>query len=112
MPIRPCLLFCLAMLASAASQAMPNGEDLYQQNCAVCHGDKAQGKVGPKLAGDSSKWSKKLFERAVLKGIDDGGKPLKSPMPHWNKSSLKEDNGQPPTTEEIDAIQQYIRKLH
>ena len=99
-------------LVSLPCLAAPNGEDLYQQNCAVCHGERAQGKVGPKLAGDSSQWKKALFERAVLQGIDDEGKPLKTLMPHWSQSSLKEDQGKAPTKEEIDAIQQYIRTLH
>jgi mono/diheme cytochrome c family protein len=99
------------LLLPTAALAAPNGQDLFQQNCAVCHGDRAQGKIGPKLAGDSSKWSPELFVRAVLKGVDDEGKPLKAPMPHWSQSSLKEDSGKPPTPEEIIAIQHYIRSL-
>jgi len=106
------LILVLLLLCTSPVFAAYDGQDLYQQNCAVCHGDKAQGKIGPRLKGDSSKWSSHLFQRAVLNGIDDGGKQLKSPMPHWSNSSLKEDSGKPPTAAEIDAIQKYIRTLY
>ncbi|AAQ60531.1 MULTISPECIES: c-type cytochrome [Chromobacterium] len=99
---------CFYSLIAAAS----DGKALYQQNCAVCHGAHAQGKTGPRLAGDASKWRKQLFERAVLEGVDDEGKALKAPMPHWGNSSLKEDHGKPPTKEEVDAIQAYLKTLH
>lgn len=28
-----------------------SGEEVYQQQCAVCHGDVGEGKIGPQLAG-------------------------------------------------------------
>jgi mono/diheme cytochrome c family protein len=102
-------IVALLLISPPAWPAAPDGKMLFQQNCAVCHGDRAQGKIGPKLAGDSSKWPPRIFERAVLTGIDDEGKPLKAPMPHWNQSSFVSDQGKVPSKAEIDAIQRYIR---
>ena len=65
----------------------------------------------PKLVGDAANWTPELFERAVLKGIDDEGKPLNRVMPHWGSSSFSEDHGKPPSKAEIDAIQKYLRTL-
>ena len=43
------------------------GETVYAQSCAGCHGDAAQGGVGPKLAGAA-------ISLAAVKGqIDNGG---------------------------------------
>jgi hypothetical protein len=46
----------------------------------------------------------------VLKGIDDAGKPLKTPMPHWQLASFKTDNGRQPSKAEVDAIQHYLHE--
>jgi hypothetical protein len=66
--------------------------------------------LAPKLAGDASEWKPAVFEQAVLSGIDDHGKPLKSPMPHWKSASFAKDNGAAPNKAEIDAIQHYLHK--
>ena len=100
------LLSCSLVVA-----ATPDGKALYQDNCASCHGAKGQGANGPRLVGDASKWSARLFERAVLSGIDDHGKPLKSAMPHWQNASLKSDHGVAPTRAEIKAIQHYLNQI-
>lgn len=99
------LLFCSSTIASS-----PDGEALYQENCSACHGPQGIGGSAPKLAGDASEWKSKVFEQAVLNGIDDHGKPLKAPMPHWKGASLKSDNSATPNKLEIDAIQQYLHK--
>ncbi|MEO6017323.1 MAG: cytochrome c [Polaromonas sp.] len=104
-----------SLIALSASAAGLDGKTLYQQNCASCHGDNAKGGTsevkGPKLAGDASKWSLKLFSRAVLSGIDDKGKKLELAMPHWKDASFKSDQGKAPTKQEIAAIHRYLRKL-
>ena len=87
------------------------GKTIFQENCAKCHGDNAKGGSGPNLVGDASKWSRKLFQRAVLMGIDDHGKPLESAMPHWKLVGFNNDQGKPPTKAEINAIQDYLRKI-
>jgi mono/diheme cytochrome c family protein len=105
------ILLTLTWLAVPAFAQQPDGKKLFQENCAICHGDHAQGKIGPKLVGDSSKWSNRLFERGVLHGIDDENKKLKPPMPVWQNSSFKSDAGQPPSKQEVDAIHHYLQTL-
>ncbi|MBK5400467.1 cytochrome c [Pseudomonas sp. TH39(2020)] len=99
------LLSCSSTMASP-----PDGETLFQDNCSVCHGPRGMGGSAPKLAGDASEWKSKVFERAVLSGIDDHGKPLKAPMPHWAGTSFKSDNGAMPSKLEVDAIQKYLHQ--
>ena len=104
-------LAIMALLScSSAMASPPDGETLFQDNCIVCHGHRGMGGSAPKLAGDASEWKSKVFERAVLSGIDDHGKPLKAPMPHWAGTSFKSDNGVKPSKLEIDAIQKYLHQ--
>ncbi|WP_174874868.1 c-type cytochrome [Vogesella oryzae] len=102
-------LCCYSALASAGDNS--KGKELFQTNCAACHGEHGEGKhgVAPRLAGDASRWSLKLFERAVLSGVDDNGRKLKLMMPHWQNGSFKGDNGNAPSKEEIAAIHQYLK---
>ncbi|MGV8917059.1 MAG: c-type cytochrome [Pseudomonas sp.] len=67
------------------------------------------GLKAPKLVGDASTWEPQLFERAVLQGIDDKGEPLNRVMPHWGSSSFRSGHGNPPTKEQVDAIQRYLQ---
>lgn len=108
-------LVVLANLAAVASAAELDGKSLYQENCAACHGVAGKGGTsgvkGPRLVGDASKWSAKLFLRAVLEGKDDEGRVLKTEMPHWKDASFKVDKGVPPSKEEVEAIHKYLRGL-
>ena len=85
--------------ASAVSSSIPakgaaaSGESVYKKNCAGCHGDKGEGKSGPKLAG------KKLAASAVQKVVTDG-KPPK--MPAFGKKL---------SAAEIKAVADYVSKL-
>ncbi|WP_135229352.1 c-type cytochrome [Deinococcus fonticola] len=71
--------------ASAAPSAAA-GKKVFDANCAACHGDKAQGAIGPSLK-DASKWKYDLFKRALKQGKDDKGVPLKAMMPKFPKLS-------------------------
>ncbi|WP_040652348.1 c-type cytochrome [Pseudogulbenkiania ferrooxidans] len=101
----------LLLSCTFAFAAAPGGKALYQDNCASCHGAKGQGGNGPRLVGDASQWPARLFQRAVLSGIDDHGRPLKAAMPHWQNASLKSDHGAAPTQVEIKAIQRYLKQI-
>ncbi|MFZ2388164.1 MAG: cytochrome c [Polaromonas sp.] len=105
--------FVLAgLLLSLSALAAPlNGKALYQENCASCHGAAGKGDSAPKLAGDASQWSTRLFERAVLTGVDDRGRALKIAMPHWKEGSFKSDDGSAPSKKEVVAIQHYLRAV-
>ncbi|WP_160285981.1 c-type cytochrome [Pseudomonas knackmussii] len=67
---------------------------------------------GPKLVGKASDWTTELFERAVLKGVDDNGNPLSGEMPHWGSSGFSQDHGKLPTKSEVEAIQKYLQVLN
>lgn len=97
-------------LSVPALAASVNGQQIYTTNCAGCHGAKAQGGVGPSLHG-AANWSYALFSRAMLKNVNDKGKPLKPPMPHWGKVGFAGDKGKAPTDAEMKALQAYLKTL-
>lgn len=101
----------LLILGFASAASVPHGQTLFQTNCAVCHGAKAGGAIGPTLVGEVAGWKPALFQRALLKSLDDKGVKLKSPMPVWGKVGLKGDNGKPPTTAEMQDLQAYLKTL-
>ena len=105
------LLVPALWIAASSAAATMDGQALFKQNCAVCHGADGKGGSAPKLVGDATHWSAKLFNRAVLKGIDDAGKKLEAPMPHWQDQSFKSDQGKAPTSKEVTAIYQYLRTV-
>ena len=44
------------------------GQDIFQMNCAVCHGIEASGEVGPSLLGVSARKSKSRLIQQVVSG--------------------------------------------
>jgi len=93
------------------------GADLYNDNCAICHGNKGEGypkEVVPdgavrikKLAGDSAYWDFAVFKAAVVDGKDDHGRPMRV-MPAFAKTGLYEPPGQMLTDDDLKAIQAYM----
>ena len=77
----------------------PNsGAMLYQQNCAVCHGDQGEGRIGATLAKDWPSFRPDLRVKSViLTGVEEAA------MPAWGQA-----NGGPLTEGEIDDITAYI----
>ncbi|MBE7381924.1 MAG: cytochrome c [Leptolyngbya sp. SIO1E4] len=44
------------------------GQDIFQMNCAVCHGIQARGEVGPSLLGVSARKSQARLIKQVVSG--------------------------------------------
>jgi cytochrome c oxidase cbb3-type subunit 3 len=93
------------LLASSAVQAQePDPEQielgarLYAENCAVCHGDDGQGRVGATLAKN---WPSIRPDATIRTTIENGISG--SPMPPWGQS-----NGGPLSPAEVDALVAYI----
>jgi mono/diheme cytochrome c family protein len=113
----------LGFLASAQSSFAAGaaaGGDLFNDNCAICHGNKGQGydaKSVPdgavrikKLAGDSAYWDFAVFKKAVIEGKDDHDRPMRV-MPVFGKTGLYEPPGQMLTDDDLHNIQAYMQTL-
>lgn len=104
-----------AAISLAASgvhaQDLAAGKKLYVDNCQRCHSAKGQGGVGAKLTGDAAYWEFDAFKKAVLMGVDDGGKTLKKPMPLFGTVGLMVPKGEIPTDAELHDIQAYVITL-
>ncbi|ALA60327.1 c-type cytochrome [Nitrospira moscoviensis] len=79
---RPIMAMCL-LAAAAGVQAAPSGhtdsrtspagdpakgEELYNASCVVCHGPRAAGGIGPRLAGNPVLSNDKAFDRILSEG--------------------------------------------
>lgn len=120
----PKLLYTAAALVLVAS-AMPSfaqdaaaGKDLYNDNCAICHGNKGEGyakEVVPdgavrikQLAGDAAYWDFAVFKTAVVDGKDDKDRAMRM-MPAFAKTGLYEPPGQMLTDDDLANIQAYMQ---
>jgi cytochrome c oxidase cbb3-type subunit 3 len=74
---------------------------LFAQNCAVCHGADANGRVGPTLKKDFPGIRVDLFLKETITNGVDG-----SVMPAWSKSK-----GGPMSDQDIDDVVAYLRSL-
>lgn len=48
--------------------AAANGQKIFQQNCAACHGNRGGGSIGPALAGDETLQDTALVVNQILHG--------------------------------------------
>jgi mono/diheme cytochrome c family protein len=79
-------------------QVVQQGAQLYAENCAVCHGETGQGRVGATLAKNWPSIKPSLtIKNVIVNGIAG------SPMPAWSQ-----EKGGPLTGEEIDALVVYL----
>ena len=53
--------------------AIAAGLNIYQQNCAACHGNSLEGKIGPELEVDT--YDDDILFQLIYVGITDGGMP-------------------------------------
>ncbi len=93
----------LSIFAIAYAQGgdVSRGKQLFDQNCAVCHGDRAQGRVGPRLSKDFPGIRVDLFLKSTISNGVEG-----TVMPAWSK-----ERGGPLTDAEIDDIVAFIQSL-
>lgn len=75
-----------------------NGANLYNANCAVCHGLQGEGRVGASLSKDWSSFRPDLRVKSVIVSGVEG-----SVMPAWSQ-----EHGGPLTEQMIDNIVAYI----
>lgn len=79
-------------------QTLENGARLYAENCAVCHGDQGQGRIGATLAKNWPSIRPDLtIKTIIINGV------LGSPMPAWGETK-----GGPLSDAEINALVAYI----
>jgi glucose/arabinose dehydrogenase len=96
------LAYCAVLLSTAwcisSANAAPTAaaQQLYQNNCAVCHGANMEGGVGPTLL--QHKWLHGEPTRANLQKVIGSGVPDKG-MPSWS-SALK--------ATEIEVLAEYV----
>lgn len=96
-----------AEIVAPVAGAPVNGQALYVNNCAGCHGAQGQGGVGPGLTA-SAGWPEADFQAAVLHGKGQGGRTLAPVMPRFAETGL---DGEEATPEQIDAIHAYVKGL-
>ncbi len=94
-------IFGVFEVARAQGGDAARGAQLYAQNCAVCHGDQAQGRVGARLAKDFPGIQVNAFlKESISTGVSG------SVMPAWAT-----ENGGPLTNQQIDDLVAFIRSL-
>lgn len=93
------LLWGSAVLAQEQDDAQWQlGQQVYVENCAVCHGADGEGRVGATLSKDWPSIRPDLVAAdTIAKGVEG------SPMPAWSQAY-----GGPLSDEEIDAVVFYI----
>lgn len=78
------------------------GEELYKADCGMCHGEDAQGKVGPSLIRD---YKDPAVRNYVLEVTAHGSKR------HASMPGFLEDSGGPLAKVQIDSIIEYLATL-
>lgn len=77
---------------------LKEGEAIFKQNCAACHGDKGQGMVGPNLTDDY--WLHGGNIKAVFKTIKYG--VTAKGMPNWDKQL---------SAKQLSEVANYVKSL-
>ena len=98
-------LTVLALVGAVVAPALaagPNGQELYEKKCAMCHGKDGVAKATGKGSGNFNDpaWQEKNTAEAIVTATTDGIKDTKMPA---YKDKL--------TADEIKAIAEYIKTL-
>lgn len=94
-------LLLFSALALAQEGDITRGSQIFDQNCAVCHGPDGQGRVGARLSKDFPAIDPKAFTRAVIEQGVAG-----TTMPPWSQRY-----GGPLTDQEIADVVAFIVSL-
>jgi cytochrome c551 len=78
------VLILLTGCSSTKSSTAMDGEEIYKESCAACHGDKLQGAVGPGVTNMKGKYS----EAEVLKIVNEGTKKMPGNLLDEEKSEI------------------------
>jgi len=78
------VLILLTGCSSGKTSTAMDGESIYKDSCAACHGDKLQGAVGPGVTDLKSKYS----EAEVLKIVNEGTKKMPGNLLDEEKSEI------------------------
>ena len=93
------------------AEAIARGKDLFEENCAMCHGDNGEGDIGPSVIDDVFLYVKgdlpdKNYYEIILNGADEGmvveGRTAKGGMPPFGDELQKD---------EIWSLVSFIRSL-
>lgn len=104
--IGACLLAALLLIAlSSAAMAqegdITRGSQIFDADCAVCHGSEGQGRVGAKLSNDWPAIDPTAFTRAVIEQGVSG-----TPMTPWSQQY-----GGPLDAQEIEDVVAFVTSL-
>lgn len=109
-------LLMVLMLASGLTLAAEprgnaaSGKTIYSSTCQMCHGDRGQGMVGPRLTGVVSKWKFGDFKKTITTGVNPKGKKLAPTMPHYDKMPFM-GSSKPPTDGQIADLLAHLKTL-
>lgn len=92
-------------VTQASDAAGESGEDLYQNNCAKCHGKEQEGGVGPSLTNVFDRHSEEQILAILRKGIVV---PTGASMPPWQEGYMYE--GARYTDSALQRIVDYLRE--
>ena len=96
------LLLILFTAAAAAQEGdITRGSQIYDANCAVCHGTEGQGRVGMNLSEDFPALDPNAYVQSVVEQGIDG-----TAMPPWSQA-----HGGPLTDQEIADVSAFVVSL-
>ena len=94
--LKPALLVAALFACSAFGVAQDDGQAIFKQKCAACHGPNGEGKIGPSLKDT------KVSEDDILLMLSKGNEAKKAP--HKKPLAGLSD-------EQVKAVAHYVKSL-